>query len=133
LTTYELAALLDGLSALLRSQPDRSLLSTDPARTSHPRRRAEVRAGAAPKPLSGISLSGLSGLSKGELLKLVEQHRIPINIGKKDSATRVLRRVVQYLDGNKKAKSMIRNRVAHGKTSPRLTEALSYLLKDNYD
>jgi hypothetical protein len=83
--------------------------------------------------LGGLSLARISKYPKSELIKLINENQIPVEVRTKDSAENVLRRLRNYLDENRNSKKKIRNQVVRGKTSPELSSALSYLLKDRYE
>jgi hypothetical protein len=129
-TTLELSEILDELARILRKLPDSELGPTGrPLAIAGSNRPTKTNSRA----LNGISLARMSKYPKSELMKLIEANQIPLVVRSKDSTENVLRRLRAYLKENSVSKRKIRNQVAHGRTSPELTSALSYLLKDRYE
>jgi hypothetical protein len=129
-TTLELAEILEELARILRRLPDSELSSAMKPITIMGSKKPEKVSSRA---LGGISLARISKYPKSELIKLIKENQIPIEVRAKDSAENVLRRLRNYLEENRNSKRKIRNQVVHGKTSPELSSALSYLLKDRYE
>lgn len=130
MTTLELAEILEQLARILRRLPDSELSSAmDPS----PYKGRKKLTKTSPQTLGGLSLARISKYSKSELSQLIKQNEIPVDVRTKDSGENLLRRLRTYLEENKNTKTKIRNQVVHGKTSPELSSALSYLLKDRYE
>ena len=130
MTTLELAGFLEELAKVLRRVPETSLGPGD-----RPFAASGVARPRMPNnpDIERLSFARMSKYTKRELFKLIEQNQIPVSVGAKDSAESVLKRLQRYLQENTHSKRRIRNQVAHGQTSPELTRALSYLLKDRYE
>jgi hypothetical protein len=129
-TTLELAGFLEELAKILRRLPESSLDSAS--------RRPSLSAPDKPRTpskseIDQLSFARMSKYTKKELFELIEENQIPVSVRAKDSAENVLKRLQRYLQENSQSKRRIRNQVAHGRTSPELTRALSYLLKDRYE
>lgn len=130
MTTFELAGILEELARILRKLPDAKLDSTAISSMTATASRSPKRSTSG---VNGISLARISKYTKSELIKLIVENGVPISVRSKDSAESVLRKLRTYLQDNDFSKRRIRNQVAHGKTSPELTSALAYLLKDRYE
>lgn len=125
--TSELAALLESLAKILRRLPDTELNGVGGVSTGITTKQKPY------SNLKSVSLSRLSKYPKAELLKLIQENQIPITTGSKDSAETVFRKLKAYLQKNASSKRQIRNQIAHGRTSPELSSALAYLLRDRYE
>ena len=130
MTTHELARTLEIIAAALRSAPESHLTNVENV--------PSLLGIASPSPanlaaVARVPLAKLASYSKADLVSLMSENSIPIQVGQKDSASHVMRKLVRYLAENKNAKKKIRNKVAHGKTSPALSSALAYLLRESYE
>lgn len=123
--THELASLLESLAALLRSVPNRELKSVDRKLGIKLQRRSQA------KP----EVPRLEMLDKRELERFIVSNKLPVPFRKKDSTQELMRRIDRYLEENVTVKKKLRNSVVHtsSSTSPRLMQALSYLLQEKYE
>jgi argonaute-like protein implicated in RNA metabolism and viral defense len=137
--TTELAELLETLAKLVRQLPDSELKSANKPSSKKPsanKPKSSRTSGSQKSASSGqksFSIAKLAKYSKSELMKLIKDNQIPISVDSKDSAGNVIRKLNRYLNDNNGSKRQLRNQVVHGKTSPELSSALSYLLRDQYE
>ncbi|MFL6235659.1 MAG: hypothetical protein ACJ76N_21180 [Thermoanaerobaculia bacterium] len=123
--SHELARALGVLAKILRTGPNAELDSL----TIAPEQRAEVSVEAA---LSLTTLLDLSRFDKSEWIKLIEQHKLPISVSRKDSARNIIGKIVAYLEEHPETLEEVKQSTRRGAAaSPELLKAFSSLFRED--